>query len=48
LRKHIGEGRSLIEPVKTIALIIASIIIVPLGLLVLWVTEMMHNRKEKP
>jgi hypothetical protein len=37
----------MIEPVKTIALIIASIIIVPLGLLVLWITETMHNRKPK-
>jgi hypothetical protein len=35
----------MIEPVKTIALILAAIIIVPLGLAVLWITETMHNRK---
>jgi hypothetical protein len=38
----------MIEPVKTIALILAAIIIVPLGLLALWVTETIHNRKAKP
>jgi len=33
---------------KTIALIIAVIVAVPLGLLVLWVAETRHNRKDKP
>jgi hypothetical protein len=38
----------MIEPVKTIALILTSIIIVPLGLLALWAAETMHRRKKKP
>jgi hypothetical protein len=33
------------KTLKVFGLILISIIIVPIGLLVLWVTETMHNRK---
>jgi hypothetical protein len=36
------------DTIRTLALILAAAIIVPVGLVVLWVTETLHNRKLKP